>query len=135
MRFALILIVVVALGGVLFATQPTNLEEIEFAIPFIGTSIIGVKLWTVLGAWVLGLFLGYLAAVPGAFTAKRRAKKAEKQLAAVGAKAADVTGQASAAADLATNPSAKAAATDAAADGAEIQRLAEQVAKSTEGLR
>ena len=135
MRFALVLIVLVALGGVLFATQPSNLEEIELAIPFIGTSIIGVKLWTVLGAWVLGLFPGYLAAVPGAFSAKRRAKKAEKQLAAVGVKAGEVTGEASAAVDLATTAPARAAATDAANDAAEIQRLADQVSKSTEGLR
>ena len=135
MRFALVLIVLVALGGILFATQPINLEEIEFAIPFIGTSIIGIKLWTVLGAWILGLALGYLAAVPGAFSAKRRAKKAEKQLAAVGAKAGEVAGDAATAADLATSAPAKAAATEAATDAAEIQRLADQVAKSTEGLK
>ncbi|MEM1054134.1 MAG: hypothetical protein AAGI52_01305 [Bacteroidota bacterium] len=130
MRFALILIVIVALGGILFATQPTNLEEIEFAVPFIGTSIFGIKLWTVLGAWILGLALGYLAAVPGAFSAKRRAKKAEKQLAAVGGKTTEA-----APAPTTTAPPASAAASDAATDSAEIQRLADQVAKSTEGLR
>lgn len=135
MRFALILIVLVALGGILFATQPSNLEEIRFAIPFIGTSIVGIKLWTVLGAWVLGLFLGYLAAVPGAFSAKRRAKKVEKQLAAVQAKAGEATDQATAASYHATTPAGKAAANEAAADAAEVQRLADQVSKSTEHLR
>gem|GEM_PF-6513452 len=135
MRFALILIVLVTIGGILFATQPANLDEIRFSIPFIGTDIVGVKLWTVLGAWVLGLAMGYLAAVPGAFSAKRRAKKVEKQLAAVQAKAGETAGEATAAADLARTPAAKSAAADAATDATEIQRLADQVARSTEHLK
>ncbi|MEM6326738.1 MAG: hypothetical protein AAF791_06415 [Bacteroidota bacterium] len=135
MRFAFVLIVLVALGGILFATQPTNTEEIRFVVPFINTTIVGYKLWTVLGAWVLGLVLGYLAAVPGSFSAKRRAKKVEKQLAAVQAKAGETVGEARAAADLATVPAAKEAATEAADDAAEIERLASQVARSTEHLK
>ena len=104
MRFAIVLIVLVALGGVLFATQPTNLEEIRFAVPFINTSIVGIKLWTVLGAWILGLLLGYLAAVPGAFSAKRRAKKLEKQVQAVQAQAGETAADARATAASAATP-------------------------------
>ena len=142
MRFAIILIVLVSLGAVLFATQPTNLEEIEFVIPFVNTSIIGYKLWTVLGAWVLGLLLGYLAAVPGAFSAKRRAKKLERQVAevqsqagAVAAKASETRADARGAAATATTPSNQAMSAEAAEDAAETQRLADQVARMTSGIK
>ena len=135
MRFALLLIVVVSIGGILFATQPSNLEAVEFAIPFTESVIVGYKLWTVLGAFALGLLLGYLAALPGAFGASRRAKKAEKQLAKIGGavadKADDITAEARAAAATAVSPTAREHASDAAADAAEMQRLADEVARRT----
>ncbi len=131
MRFAFVLIVLVALGGVLFATQPTNLEDIEFAIPFIDTTIIGIKLWTVLGAWVLGLFMGYLAAVPGAFSAKRRVKKLEKEMGVVQAQAGEVAADSRVAAATARTPAARAASGEAANEAAEMQRLADEVARRT----
>lgn len=135
MRFAFILIVLVGLGGILFATQPTNLEDIEFIVPFVGTKIIGYKLWTVLGAWVLGLFLGYLAAVPGAFSAKRRAAKLEKQVAAVGAKAGETASGARATAASAVTPTTRAKAQETAEDASETQRLADEVARRTAGIQ
>ncbi|OZC02200.1 hypothetical protein [Rubricoccus marinus] len=134
MRFAFVLIVLVALGGVLFATQPTNLEDIEFAIPFVSTTIIGIKLWTVLGAWVLGLFMGYLAAVPGAFSAKRRAKKLEKQMTAVQAQAGETAADARATAATARTPAARAMANETAEDASETQRLADEVARRTASI-
>lgn len=142
MRFAIILIVLVGLGGILFATQPTNVEQIEFIVPFVGTKILGYKLWTVLGAWVLGLALGYLAAVPGAFSAKRRAAKLEKQVAAVGtkatavgAKAGEVAADARAAAASAVSPTSRAKANEAAEDASETQRLADEVARRTATIK
>ena len=142
MRFAIVLIVLVALGSVLFATQPTNLEEIEFVVPFINTSIIGYKLWTVLGAWVLGLLLGYLAAVPGAFSAKRRARKLEKQVAAVqsqagavASKASETASDARGAAASAVTPAGRALSAEAAEDATETQRLADEVARRTANIQ
>ena len=134
MRFAILLIVLVGLGGVLLATQPTNLDEIRFALPFVGTTIVGNKLVTVLGAWALGLVLGYLAAVPGAFSAKRRAKKVERQLEAVQAKAGETASEATAAAMSARTPAARNAAVEAATDAAETQRLADEVARRTSDI-
>ena len=131
MRFALVLAVLVGLVGILFATQPLNLERIEFAVPFVDATFWAYKLWAVLGAWGLGLLLGYLAAVPGTFSAKRRAKKLEQQVGAVSAKAGETAAEARVAAATAATPRARAAAAEATEDALETQRLADEVARRT----
>lgn len=134
MRIALVLIVLVAIGGLLFATQTENLAPVIFAVPFVNMTIKGTLLWTVLGAWVLGLVLGYLAALPGRFGASRRAKKAEKQLQKMGAvqeKAVEAAETAGLAARAASTPVARGLAAEAADDAAATARLADEVARRT----
>ena len=126
MRFALVLIVLVAIGGVLFATQPSNLDEVRFAIPFTTSEIVGNKLATVLGGFGLGLLLGYLAALPGRFGASRRAKKAEKQLASLGTPA-----PAPGAPPVAPPPAAASSPGPDLGDASDTQRLADEVARRT----
>lgn len=81
MRFALILLLLFAIVGILLATQPENLEnEVRLALPFIEGYWTGPVLW-MLGGWFgAGLLLGYLASLPGRIGAARRARRVEREL-------------------------------------------------------
>ncbi|MEL6615195.1 MAG: hypothetical protein AAFQ43_05630 [Bacteroidota bacterium] len=135
MRIIFALIVLVGLGAILFATIPENRAfDLEFVVPFIDTTLTGSRLWTVLGAWLLGLVMGYLAAFPGTFSAKRRAKKLEKQVAAVGEKAGQTAADAQATV-AAASPAAPTKGAASAEDAAETQRLADEVARRTATIK
>ncbi len=76
MRFALILALVIAVVAVVFALQ--NPAEIPVRLgPYIVTGSTAIILLTTLG---IGVIVGMLAAAPGGWAARRRARKLEKEL-------------------------------------------------------
>lgn len=124
MRFALVLLFVVAVLGVLLATQPANLEnEARLALPFIGADWTGPVLWMVGGWFGAGLLLGYFAALPGRIGASRRARKVEKRLAETDTTDTVVVKEPTPRRD--TNPT----------EADEMQRLADEVARRTETVQ
>ena len=126
MRFALVLLFVVAVLGVLLATQPANLEnEVRLALPFIGADWTGPVLWMVGGWFGSGLLLGYFAALPGRIGAARRARKIEKELSHVETKRTSAVRHLNEAA-----PAPPRSTTEAD----EMQRLADEVARRTESV-
>jgi hypothetical protein len=138
MRFALIMLLLLALAGVLLATQPLNMTAVEFALPFTGDpglQFSGPRLVVVATTFLVGFLLGYFATLPGRVGASRRARRAEKRLGEVeAARGATATAEARAAEARAEASAARrdaAAARGASYDAAETQRLADEVARRT----
>lgn len=127
MRFALLVVAVVVILGVLLATQPANLEnEVAIALPFIGANWTGPVLWMIGGWFGMGLLLGWLAGLPGRIGASRRARRVEKQLATTETSRAKAVHHLNEAA-----PPAPRSTTEAD----EMQRLADEVARRTESVQ
>ncbi|MFN3597533.1 MAG: hypothetical protein ACK41D_09720 [Rubricoccaceae bacterium] len=119
MRFLLFSVLLLGLVGVLLATQTENFAPAYLYLPFLPTRIASSLFWFITGSVALGLVVGYLAAVPGQFGAARRARKAERELAARRSAAGPgpaVQG------GVIGNPNAD-----------ETQRLADEVARRTRG--
>ncbi|MDX1420929.1 MAG: hypothetical protein R3181_13270 [Rubricoccaceae bacterium] len=154
MRFALVLLLLLALAAALFATQDLNMEPVRFAIPYTDLFFTGPRLVVVGTTFLLGFALGYLATLPGRIGAARRARRAEKRLekvdtargAAISAEAQAAEARAEAAAAHrdaeaahhdaeAAHHEAEAARDAADLDAAETQRLADEVARRTAGVQ
>lgn len=139
MRFTFLLLLVVLLGGALFATQDANMEPVGLAIPYTDLQLTGPLLIVVIGTLFAGYALGYLAALPGRFGAARRARRAEKRLGeaetARGATANAEARAAEARAEAAGAQRDAAAARASSYDAAETQRLADEVARRTAGTQ
>lgn len=139
MRLALLLLLLFALAGALLATQPQNLEDVAFVLPFTGDpglQFVAPRLIVVASTLLLGFALGYFVALPGRIGAAHRARKAEKRLGKVEATEADVRVEAAdARAEVAKERAeeAREAEHDARArlDAVETQRLADEVAQRT----
>jgi hypothetical protein len=135
MRLALLLLLLLALGGILLATQDLNMQPVEFAIPFTDLVFTGPRLIVVATTFLVGFALGYLATLPGRLGASRRARRAEKRLDEVEATrgaAATAEARAAEARAEATHARREAASARAAShDAAETQRLADEVARRT----
>ncbi len=129
MRSALIILFVVAVLGVLLATQPANLDnEVRLALPFIGADWTGPVLWMIAGWFGAGLLLGYVAGLPGRIGASRRARKVERELATTETKRTKAVGhlnEARPAPPTTRNPT----------EADEMQRLADEVARRTESVQ
>ena len=124
MRLFLFLLVIAGFVFLLLATQPANYnQDVSLRLPFVALSLTGPLLAWVAGSLGLGFLLGYVAALPGRFGASARARRAEKELASVGAVSA-------ARADAVE---ARNAASASAHDAAETQRLSDEVARRTAG--
>ena len=81
MRFALLLLLVFAVVGILLATRPENLQNnVDLALPFTDAVWTGPVLWMLAGWFGAGLLAGYLIALPGRIGAARRARRVEKEL-------------------------------------------------------
>ena len=139
MRVALILLLVLALGAALMATQSLNMEPVEFAIPYVDLVFTGPRLIVVATAFLLGFALGYLATLPGRLGAARRARRAEKRLsevdAARGAAASAEARAAEARAEASEARREARAAHTSDLDAAETQRLADEVARRTADVK
>ncbi len=127
MRFAVLVLLLVAVLGVLLATQPANLEnEVRLALPFIGSDWTGPVLWMIAGWFGAGLVLGYVAALPGRIGASRRARKIERELEKTDADRTKAIGHLNEAAPVAPRNTTEAD---------EMQRLADEVARRTETVQ
>ena len=127
MRFALILVLLFALVGVLLATQPENLtNEVALSLPFVSAAWTGPVLWMLAGFFGAGLLLGYLVALPGRIGAARRARRVEKERAQTETARATAVGHLNEA-----DPSPRTSPTEAD----EMQRLADEVARRTETVK
>ncbi|HLT46183.1 MAG TPA: lipopolysaccharide assembly protein LapA domain-containing protein [Rubricoccaceae bacterium] len=138
MRLALIILLLLALAGVLFATQPLNMDDVAFAIPFTGDpglQFTGPRLIVVAATFLIGFALGYFATLPGRIGAARRARRAEKRLGEVeatrGAAASAEARAAEARREAAVAREEAAEARASGYDAAETQRLADEVARRT----
>jgi uncharacterized membrane protein YciS (DUF1049 family) len=119
MRFALLVLFLMLVLGVLLATQDANFEDVIIALPFLDLQIRGALFWMVAGWFGTGLLLGYLIALPGRISASNRARKAQKELEKI---------------RPSSSPSTSPTMTSTG-DAATTQALADQVARSTQGLR
>jgi predicted lipid-binding transport protein (Tim44 family) len=136
MRLVLFLLLLLAVVGILLATQESNFVPVSLAIPFLGISLTGSLFWMLAGWFGIGLLVGYLGTLPGRIGAAARARRAEKQLASVETTTASTVSAAKAEAAAAR---ADARVADAHAhtadihanDAAETQRLADEVARRT----
>lgn len=125
MRLALVVLFLVAVLGILLATQPANLEtEVRLALPFIQADWTGPLLWMVAGWFGVGFGLGYLVALPGRLGASMRARKVEKELTKTSVEREKAVGH--------LNAPTPAAAARATTEADEMQRLADEVARRTE---
>ena len=128
MRFALPLLLLVAVLFVLLGTQDANLSnEVRLALPFVEADWTGPVLWMVAGWFGAGLLLGYLVALPGRVGAAMKARKIEKQL--------DQTAVEREQAVAHLNEAAPAPARRAPTEADEMQRLADEVARRTETVQ
>ena len=129
MRFAFVLLLLLAVLGILLATQDANLtNEVRIALPFTDADWTGPVLWMIGGWFGAGLLLGYLVALPGRVSASMRARKVEKQLGQTSAEKASAVHHLNEAA-----PPRPATAGPTEAD--EMQRLADEVARRTETVQ
>ena len=127
MRLALISLFLLAVLGVLLATQPANLEnEVRLALPFVQADWTGSVLWMIAGWFGAGLGLGYLIGLPGRIGAARRARKVEKELAVTSTEREKAVTHLNEAA-----PAGRRGPTEAD----EMQRLADEVARRTETVQ
>ena len=127
MRFALVLLLVFAVVGILLATRPENLQnDVALALPFTQAVWTGPVLWMLAGWFGAGLLAGYLIALPGRIGAARRARRVEKELGTTQTERTKAVGHLN-------EPAPPPAGTPAEAD--EMQRLADEVARRTETVK
>ena len=132
MRFALVLSLLLSILAVIFASY--NAGEMEIVIPFTGSQVVSQKPLVIIGTLLIGVVIGLLASIPGRISATLRARRLEKELAALRAG----TGIAPAADARVSAIEAQSAARDAehaAHDAAETQRLADEVARRTSSIQ
>ena len=129
MRFALPLLLLVAVLFVLLGTQDANLtNEVRLALPFVESDWVGSVLWMVAGWFGAGLLLGYLVGLPGRVGASMRARKVEKQLETTAAERQKAVGHL----NEATTPRPVTTTPRMTTEADEMQRLADEVARRTE---
>ena len=127
MRLALISLFLVAVLGVLLATQPANLQnEVRLALPFVQADWTGSVLWMIAGWFGAGLGLGYLIGLPGRIAAARRARQLDKQLSVTAVEREKAVSHLNEAAP--TRPR-------GTTEADEMQRLADEVARRTETVQ
>ena len=127
MRLAILSLFLLAVLGVLLATQPANLEnEVRLALPFVDADWTGSVLWMIAGWFGAGLGLGYLLGLPGRIRSARRASKVEKQLKVTSTERESAVTHLNEAA-----PAPRRGPTEAD----EMQRLADEVARRTEAVK
>ena len=130
MRLLLISLFLIAVLGVLLATQPANLEnEVELALPFVEANWTGSVLWMIAGWFGAGLGLGYLIGLPGRISAANRARKVEKELKVTSTEREKAVGH------LNEVAPARTASRTAPTEADEMQRLADEVARRTETVQ
>ena len=130
MRFALALLLLFAVVGILLATRPENLQnDVDLALPFTQAVWTGPVLWMLAGWFGAGLLAGYLIALPGRIGAARRARRVEKELGQT------QTDKAKAVGHLNEPVPARPAAAPAPTEADEMQRLADEVARRTETVK
>ena len=123
MRTIFFLLLLVAIAGILLATQDANLDNwVALQLPFSDVDVSSPLLGWIGGSLGVGFVLGYLVGLPGRIGASRRARKVEKQLAQV--EPATVRD---------AHAGRPAPATSTEAD--EMQRLADEVARRTETVQ
>ena len=126
MRLALISLFLLAVLGVLLATQPENLtNEVRLALPFVQADWTGSVLWMIAGWFGAGLGLGYLIGLPGRIAAARRARHVEKQLTVTSAEREKAV----------THLNEAAPPRRGTTEADEMQRLADEVARRTETVQ
>ncbi|WP_412060162.1 hypothetical protein [Rubrivirga sp. IMCC45206] len=127
MRLALAVLFLVAVLGILLATQPANLEnEVRLALPFVEADWTGPVLWMVAGWFGVGFGLGYLVGLPGRLGASLRARKVEKELTKTSVERQKAVSHLNEPAPPAP-PTAR-----GTTEADEMQRLADEVARRTE---
>ena len=127
MRFALLLLLVFAVVGILLATRPENLQnDVALALPFTQAVWTGPVLWMLAGWFGAGLLAGYLIALPGRIGAAARARRVEKEL-------GQTRTEKSKAVSHLNEPVPPRPGTPTEAD--EMQRLADEVARRTETVK
>ena len=130
MRFALALLLLFAVVGILLATRPENLQnDVDLALPFTQAVWTGPVLWMLAGWFGAGLLAGYLIALPGRIGAARRARRVEKELGQT------QTDKAKAVGHLNEPVPARPATAPAPTEADEMQRLADEVARRTETVK
>ena len=128
MRFALLLLLVFAVVGILLATRPENLQnDVDLALPFTQAVWTGPVLWMLAGWFGAGLLSGYLIALPGRIGAARRARRVEKELGQTRVVKEKAVGHLNEPAPPPPRP--------AATEADEMQRLADEVARRTETVK
>lgn len=121
MRLALFFLLLIAVLGILLATQDANLDNwVTLQLPFADLNVSSPLLGWIGGSLGVGFLLGYLVALPGRIGASRRARKVEKQLAA---------------ADAPTPTRTPTATASTSTEADEMQRLADEVARRTETVQ
>ena len=127
MRFALLLLLVFAVVGILLATRPENLQnDVALALPFTRAVWTGPVLWMLAGWFGAGLLAGYLIALPGRIGAAARARRVEKELGQTRTEKSKAVGHLN-------EPAPPLPGTPTEAD--EMQRLADEVARRTETVK
>ncbi|MDT7857619.1 LapA family protein [Rubrivirga sp. S365] len=128
MRFALALLLVFAVLGILLATRPENLQnDVALALPFTSITWVGPVLWMLAGWFGAGILVGYLIALPGRIGASRRARRVEKELGQTQVVKEKAVGH--------LNTPEPAPRPGAPTEADEMQRLADEVARRTETVK
>ena len=129
MRFALLLLLVFAVVGILLATRPENLQnDVALALPFTQAVWTGPVLWMLAGWFGAGLLAGYLVALPGRIGAARRARRVERELDQTQVVKEKAVGHLNERVAPPPRPGAP-------AEADEMQRLADEVARRTETVK
>lgn len=129
MRLLLFVLLIVAVLGILLATQDANVDTwVPLQLPFVDATISSPILGWIGGSLGAGLVLGYLVALPGRIGAARRARLAKKELVQTEVKRKEAVGHLNE-----SDPGRPRAATPTEAD--EMQRLADEVARRTETVQ
>lgn len=129
MRLALFFLLVVAVLGILLATQDANVDAwVPLELPFVDFSVSSPLIGWIGGSLGVGFVLGYLVALPGRIGASRRAKRIERELNQTSAERSKAVGHLNEAAPI--RP-----ATAPPTEADEMQRLADEVARRTETVQ
>lgn len=127
MRLTLLVLLIVAVLGILLATQASNVDTwVPLQLPFVDTTLSSPILGWIGGALGVGFALGYLVALPGRIGAARRARLAQKELVQTETNRKEAVRHLNEADPGPARPS----TTPTEAD--EMQRLADEVARRTE---
>ena len=126
MRLALFLLLIIAIFGILLATQDANVDNwVALQLPFMDVNVTSPLLGWIGGSLGVGFLLGYLVALPGRIGAARKARKIEKELARTDADRSKAIGHLN-------EPAPTRPRTAAPTEADEMQRLADEVARRTE---